>query len=175
MKTISDLLNELNYSCPIIDFTGSALNRKNYYGFDWFDRKVIELTDQLSEEGHKTVIVIDYAVSLLKDNEDTVKLVKDHINLNPHNPLLGPNDESKGPRFFSLNNLYEDPPALQELCQASVLAGLCPIVEPNFQEKQILIQAGATDYSYDLLPTALLLAHRGIKALGLVQSPSSEI
>jgi len=37
-------------------------------------------------------------------------LVKDHINmfgLAAESPLRGPNDESFGPRFFSVNSLYE--------------------------------------------------------------------
>ena len=36
-------------------------------------------------------------------------LVKDHINmfsLAAESPLRGPNDESFGPRFFSINDLY---------------------------------------------------------------------
>ena len=37
-------------------------------------------------------------------------LVKDHINflgLAGESPLRGPNDEAFGPRFFSINNLYD--------------------------------------------------------------------
>ena len=38
-----------------------------------------------------------------------IMLVKDHINmfgLAAESPLRGPNDESFGPRFFSINDLY---------------------------------------------------------------------
>ena len=38
-----------------------------------------------------------------------IMLVKDHINmfgLAAESPLRGPNDESFGPRFFSVNSLY---------------------------------------------------------------------
>ena len=39
-----------------------------------------------------------------------IMLVRDHINmfgLSGESPLRGPNDESFGPRFFSVNNLYD--------------------------------------------------------------------
>lgn len=34
-------------------------------------------------------------------------LITDHINLQPHNPLIGPNDEEFGPRFYPLDNAYD--------------------------------------------------------------------
>lgn len=34
-------------------------------------------------------------------------LISDHINLQPSNPLIGPNDEEFGPRFYPLDNAYD--------------------------------------------------------------------
>ncbi|KTD22333.1 purine-nucleoside phosphorylase [Legionella londiniensis] len=34
-------------------------------------------------------------------------LITDHINMQPGNPLVGPNDEEFGPRFFPLDNAYD--------------------------------------------------------------------
>ena len=34
-------------------------------------------------------------------------LISDHINLQPFNPLVGPNDEAFGPRFYPLDNAYD--------------------------------------------------------------------
>ncbi|MFZ2315238.1 MAG: purine-nucleoside phosphorylase [Gammaproteobacteria bacterium] len=34
-------------------------------------------------------------------------MITDHINLQPGNPLVGPNDESIGPRFFPMDNAYD--------------------------------------------------------------------
>jgi xanthosine phosphorylase len=34
-------------------------------------------------------------------------LISDHINLQPNNPLIGPNDEEFGPRFYPLDNAYD--------------------------------------------------------------------
>jgi len=36
-----------------------------------------------------------------------IVMVNDHINFQPGNPLVGPNDESEGPRFFALDNAYD--------------------------------------------------------------------
>ncbi|MDI1351842.1 MAG: purine-nucleoside phosphorylase, partial [bacterium] len=34
-------------------------------------------------------------------------LITDHINLQPSNPFIGPNDEEFGPRFYPLDNAYD--------------------------------------------------------------------
>lgn len=34
-------------------------------------------------------------------------LINDHINLQPSNPLIGPNDDEFGPRFYPLDNAYD--------------------------------------------------------------------
>ncbi len=34
-------------------------------------------------------------------------LITDHINLQPSNPLIGPNDDDFGPRFYPLDNAYD--------------------------------------------------------------------
>ncbi|VEB35837.1 xanthosine phosphorylase [Legionella sainthelensi] len=34
-------------------------------------------------------------------------LISDHINLQPSNPLIGPNDDEFGPRFYPLDNAYD--------------------------------------------------------------------
>lgn len=40
-------------------------------------------------------------------------MIQDHINFHPGNPLVGPNDETIGPRFVSMDDAYD--PMLQEL------------------------------------------------------------
>ena len=58
------------------------------------------------------LLVVSNAVGGLNPayNVGDIMLVKDHINmfgLSGESPLRGPNDESFGPRFFSVNNLYD--------------------------------------------------------------------
>jgi purine-nucleoside phosphorylase len=59
------------------------------------------------------VLVLTNAAGSLRDDLGPGRLmaISDHINLSGHNPLLGPNDESIGPRFPSLRDAYD--PALR--------------------------------------------------------------
>ena len=34
-------------------------------------------------------------------------MIQDHINFHPGNPLVGPNDESIGPRFVGMEDAYD--------------------------------------------------------------------
>jgi len=36
-----------------------------------------------------------------------IMMITDHINFQPGNPLVGPNDASEGPRFFGMENAYD--------------------------------------------------------------------
>lgn len=45
-------------------------------------------------------------------------LITDHINLQPSNPLIGPNDDEFGPRFYPLDNAYDSQMQANLLCVA---------------------------------------------------------
>ncbi|MBA2656145.1 MAG: purine-nucleoside phosphorylase [Tatlockia sp.] len=55
-------------------------------------------------------------------------LIRDHINLQPGNPLTGPNDDEFGPRFFPLDNAYDK--------------GLCKKLLQTAQKEQITLHQG---------------------------------
>lgn len=46
-------------------------------------------------------------------------LISDHINLQPSNPLMGPNDDEFGPRFYPLDNAYDQTMRLKLLSIAT--------------------------------------------------------
>jgi len=53
-------------------------------------------------------IATNAAGSLREDvGPGELMLITDHINLQPDNPLVGPNDEEFGPRFVPLDNAYD--------------------------------------------------------------------
>ena len=57
--------------------------------------------------GIKQLIVTNAAGSLHKDMPaGSLMLIKDHINLNLPNPLVGPNDDRFGPRFPDMSDAY---------------------------------------------------------------------
>jgi xanthosine phosphorylase len=59
--------------------------------------------------GAHSLIVTCAAGSLNADiGPGEVMLINDHINMQPGNPLVGPNDESFGSRFVSMENAYDE-------------------------------------------------------------------
>lgn len=58
--------------------------------------------------GCKYFIATNAAGSMREDvGPGELMLIHDHINLQPGNPLIGPNDDEFGPRFLPLDNAYD--------------------------------------------------------------------
>ena len=103
-------------------------------------------------------------------------LIADHINLIGENPLVGPNDESLGPRFPDLSACYDE--ALRALAR-SVAAekGLTlregtyvAVAGPNLEtraEYRMLRTLGADVVGMSTVPEVLVAIHGGMRVLGL--------
>jgi xanthosine phosphorylase len=62
----------------------------------------------LAAAGAEVLVLTNAAGSLRSEvGPGRLMAISDHINLTGHNPLVGPNDESIGPRFPSLANSYD--------------------------------------------------------------------
>lgn len=110
--------------------------------------------------------------------EDTppgeLMVVNDHINFSFQNPLVGPNDEKFGPRFFSMENVYDAD--LIHRCfriahkldipiQQGVYFG---VLGPNFEtpaEINAFRTLGADCIGMSTVPDTLVAAHCGMKVL----------
>ncbi len=58
--------------------------------------------------GCEILITTNASGSLREDvGPGQLMLITDHINLHPSNPLIGPNDEEFGPRFFAMDEAYD--------------------------------------------------------------------
>lgn len=67
------------------------------------------LVRTLKVAGCETLIVTNAAGSLRTDVEaGSLMLISDHINMQPVNPLTGPNDDSFGPRFPPMSGAYDE-------------------------------------------------------------------
>lgn len=88
------------------------------------------------------------------DNSQQNQIVKDHINLSPENPLIGPVDLSKGPRFPDMSSVYEDHNYSGGVV---VVLGNDPVLE-NFEEPWSPVSEGVWE--------AIALKHRGYKIHG---------
>ncbi|MFN3235072.1 MAG: purine-nucleoside phosphorylase [Gammaproteobacteria bacterium] len=66
------------------------------------------LINLLKQLGCDSVIITNASGSLREDiGPGEIMLVNDHINLSFGSPLMGPNEDSIGPRFLSMSNVYD--------------------------------------------------------------------
>lgn len=99
-------------------------------------------------------------------------LITDHINLQPSNPLVGPNDDVFGPRFYPLDNAYDHTlrqtllacAAKQNtpLHQGVYLAVLGPHYETAAEIRAFRI-LGADAVGMSTVPEVLVANHCGMK------------
>lgn len=105
-----------------------------------------------------------------------IMLVTDHINLMGDNPLIGPNDETLGPRFPDMSEPYDR--KLIRLAEDVALAeGLkvqkgvfVAVAGPNLEtaaEYRFLRGIGADVVGMSLIPENLVAVHGGLRVLAL--------
>lgn len=105
-----------------------------------------------------------------------ILLINDHINFQPGNPLLGPNDESIGPRFVSLENAY-DPgmrdifKAQAEKCHFNLPEGVyISVLGPSFEtpaEIRAFRTLGADVVGMSVVSEVIIARHCGLHVAGL--------
>lgn len=102
--------------------------------------------------------------------------IRDHINLQGVNPLLGPNDERFGPRFSDLSRAYD--PEFRSLAAAQARRLNIPLDEgvylalsgPNYEtpaEIRAFRTLGADLVGMSTVPEVLAARHSGIRVLGI--------
>lgn len=125
--------------------------------------------------GAKTLIVSNACGGMnpLFDAGD-IMLVTDHINLMGDNPLIGPNDETMGPRFPDMSQPYDrklialaEDVALNE--KLPVRKGVfVAVAGPNLEtaaEYRFLRGIGADVVGMSLIPENLVAVHGGMRVL----------
>lgn len=81
--------------------------RSHYYEGNGFDA-IKTYIRTLKLLGSEYLILTNAAGSLCEDiGPGELMLIHDHINFQPNNPLIGPNDEEFGTRFPPLDNAYD--------------------------------------------------------------------
>lgn len=123
--------------------------------------------------GANVFIVTGAAGSMLPEaGPGELMMITDHINFQLGNPLVGPNDETIGPRFMSLENLYDL--GLQEIMDNCANRLHIPlhkgvyisVLGPTFEtpaEIRAFRQWGADAVGMSVVPEVILARHSGMR------------
>jgi xanthosine phosphorylase len=124
------------------------------------------------------MLFVTNAAGSLRPEVDAGALVAltDHINFMPGTPMMGPNDERFGPRFFSMANAYDAD--LRALLQTSAREKNVPLHEgvyisyagPNFEtpaEIRAFKTLGADVVGMSVVPEVVSARHCGLKVVGV--------
>lgn len=157
---------------PVIFLRG----RVHYYEGHGFNSMKI-LIRLLKMLGCDSLLVTGAAGSLREDvPAGEIMLIHDHINFQGDHPLIGANDESIGPRFFSMDKTY-DPflmETIERIAQHEKLflpRGVYIAVSgPSFEtpaEIRAFRLLGADAVGMSVVPDVLIARHCGLRVVGL--------
>lgn len=101
-----------------------------------------------------------------------IMMITDHINFQPGNPLVGPNDESIGPRFVGMEDAYD--PGLQDVMQKAADKAdvrlhrgvYISTLGPSFEtpaEIRAFRMWGADAVGMSLVPEVIIARHCGMR------------
>jgi purine-nucleoside phosphorylase len=127
--------------------------------------------------GVRAVILTNAAGGInLKYQQGALVLIKDHINLQGHNPLVGPNDDRFGPRFPDMTQAYsraygkaaqEEASKLGLTLEDGVYAALLGPCYETPAEIRYLRTIGADLVGMSTVAEVIAARHMGIKMLAI--------
>lgn len=137
-------------------------------------RMLVRIVRQM---GAESIIITGAAGSMIPEvGAGEVMVLNDHINFMPLNALVGPNDESIGPRFVSLEEAYdveyrETFAAVAKRLNIPVSEGVyIAVLGPSFEtpaEIRAFRNMGADAVGMSVVPEVIIARHCGLKVLGL--------
>lgn len=132
---------------------------------------------ELGRIGVQSMILTNAAGGInLSYSQGALVLISDHINLQGTNPLIGPNDESLGPRFPDMSEAYSrryrkiaqtESARLGIELQEGVYAGLSGPSYETPAEIRYLRAIGADLVGMSTVPEVIAANHMGIECLGI--------
>ncbi len=131
----------------------------------------------LGKLGVKSLLLTNAAGGINKEySQGALVLISDHINLQGANPLLGPNDDSLGPRFPDMSEAYSRDyraiakQAAREMGTSLAEGVYAALSGPNYEtpaEIRYLRTIGADLVGMSTVPEVLVARHMGIRCLAI--------
>ncbi|MDQ7801372.1 MAG: purine-nucleoside phosphorylase [Armatimonadota bacterium] len=127
--------------------------------------------------GCRTLLVSNAAGGLNREwRAGDLMVITDHINFQGTNPLVGPNDDSLGPRFPDMSRPYD--PVLVELAERCAVEErvvlrrgvYVAVVGPSYEtaaELRMLRGFGADAVGMSTVPEVIAARHLGMRVMGL--------
>jgi purine-nucleoside phosphorylase len=131
----------------------------------------------LGRFGIKTVILTNAAGSVnVNYKPGELMVIDDHINYMGQNPLMGPNEEALGLRFFDLSEAYD--PELRQIAEKACWSTGVPVrhgvyiafTGPSYEtpaEIKMARTMGADAVGMSTVPEVIAARHLGIRVLGI--------
>ena len=146
-----------------------------YEGYS--QREVIFPMRVMARMGIRAVVLTNAAGGINTNfKQGCLVVLRDHINLQGTNPLIGPNDERFGPRFPDMTQVYWKPyqaAALQDgkRLGIEIAEGVyAALTGPSYEtpaEIRYLRTIGADLIGMSTVPEVIAAAHLGIRVLGI--------
>lgn len=146
--------------------------------YEWYSAKdVVYPMRVLGRMGIRATILTNAAGGInLEFKQGALVVIRDHINLQGANPLIGPNDERFGPRFPDMTQAYWKPYREIALAEAlrlgvGVHEGVYAALSgPSYEtpaEIRYLRTIGADLVGMSTVPEVIAASHMGIRVLGI--------
>jgi purine-nucleoside phosphorylase len=159
------------------DVPVAAMQGRVHFYEGYTQSEVIFPMRVMARMGIRAALITNAAGGINREfNQGCLVVIKDHINLQGTNPLIGPNDERFGLRFPDMTQVYWKPyqeVALQEgkrlkvEMSHGVYAGLTGPSYETPAEIRYLRAIGADLAGMSTVPEVIAAAHMGIRVLGI--------
>ena len=143
--------------------------RIHFYEGQGIDKTVYP-TKVLCELGIKTLVVTNAAGGVNEEfTPGDIMIINDHINFASTNPLIGPNEDDKGPRFLDMTEAYSKD--LRKIAKNVAKEVGLDVKEgvymwftgPCYETPS---EVGADSVGMSTVPEVIIARHRGVKVLG---------
>lgn len=155
----------------------AILSGRCHYYEGYSAEQVVFGVRALGRLGVKTMVFTNAAGGInLSYRQGGLVLISDHINLQGFNPLMGPNDETLGPRFPDMSDAYSA--ELRGIARSTAEELGIPLEEgvyaamagPSYEtpaEIRFLRTIGADLVGMSTVPEVIIANHMGVRCLGI--------